>query len=258
METRGIAEGMTVRSADGEKVGKVIECAADAFVVEKGLFFPKDYSIRYDAIADIREGEVYLKPGLDLGAQGSVEEGRSVTRAEALPASEQQAAPTAGAPASAVPPPVAQPAAAMGAEARDELRVPVAAEQLEAEKRERQAGEVRVHKEVVTENREVAVPVTREEVRVERVPVEGRAAPGDAAFQEGTVSVPVREEEVELRKRPVVKEEVRVSRTRRQEERRADADVRREEVRIDEAGDVERSETGDLPPGAGIGEPPKQ
>jgi len=93
---------------------------------------------------------------------------------------------------------------------------------------------------VITENREVAVPVTREEVRVERVPVEGNRPAGDAAFQEGTVSVSVsmREEEVEIRKRPMVKEEVRVSRSRRHEERRAE--VRREEARIDEQGELER------------------
>jgi hypothetical protein len=37
---------------------------------------------------------------------------------------------------------------------------------------------------------------------------------------------PVREEEVEIRKRPVVREEVRVAKTSRQEERRASEDVR--------------------------------
>jgi uncharacterized protein (TIGR02271 family) len=99
-----------------------------------------------------------------------------------------------------------------------------------------------VHKDVRTEQKEVSVPVTREEVHVERVPAEGTQPPGEAAFRDQTVSVPVHEEEVEIRKRPVVKEEVRVGRTRREEERRADVDVRREEARIegtDEVRDVE-------------------
>lgn len=221
MENMGIAEGMEVRGQDGKKLGKVIECAADGFVVEKGLFFPKDFHVRYDQVADVRDGEVYL----DQARLGVVE--------GAGPAYGQGDTAAAGAPR----PVEASPAMA---EARDELRVPLAAEELEAEKRQRQAGEVRVHKEVVTENREVAVPVTREEVRVERVPVEGNRPAGDAAFQEGTVSVPVREEEVEIRKRPVVKEEVRVNRSRRQEERRAEVEVRREEARIDEQGELER------------------
>ena len=47
----------------------------------------------------------------------------------------------------------------------------------------------------------VSVPVTREEVRGERVPVDRGEARGDEArLDEGTVSIPVREEEVEIRK----------------------------------------------------------
>ncbi|HYG66738.1 MAG TPA: DUF2382 domain-containing protein, partial [Anaeromyxobacteraceae bacterium] len=55
------------------------------------------------------------------------------------------------------------------------------------------------------------------------------------AFQEKTISVPVHEEEVEIRKRPRVREEVRVSKTREQVEHRAGADVRREEAKIDDS-----------------------
>ncbi len=248
METRGIAEGMAVRGRDGKKLGKVMECDATGFVVEKGLFFPKDYRIRYEQVADVRDGEVFLDEAqLEEGAQQG--EGKSA-EAWGQPSDQSRAQPAA------IQAGEAAPRAAIG-ESREEVRVPLASEELEAEKRERQAGEVRVHKEVVTENRQVSVPVTREEVHVERVPAQG-AQPGDTAFQEGTVAVPVREEEVELRKRPVVTEEVRVSRTRRQEERRADAEVRHEEARIDEQGDVKRDASGDLPsdlPGRDIDEP---
>ncbi len=92
---------------------------------------------------------------------------------------------------------------------------------------------MRVKKDVVTEQKELRVPVTREEVQVERVPIEGSPPAGEAAFQEKTVTVPIREEEVEVRKRPVVREEVRVSKERHAEERRADAQVRREEARVE-------------------------
>src|SRR5512142_2773026 len=61
METRGINEGMTVRSIDGEKLGKVVACRADEFVIEKGFFFPKDYLARYQDVADVRDGEVMLR-----------------------------------------------------------------------------------------------------------------------------------------------------------------------------------------------------
>ena len=62
--------------------------------------------------------------------------------------------------------------------------------------------------------------------------------------------MPVREEEVEIHKRPVVKEEVRVSKTPRREERRAEGEIRREDVKIDKEGDVREG-------GGSIGEPEK-
>jgi uncharacterized protein (TIGR02271 family) len=255
METRGIAEGMTVRAADGKKLGKVIECAEESFVVEKGLFFPKDYSIRYDQVAEVREDEVYLSvadldANLDLGAAA----GEPVT---ANPSSTAVGGSLSGAGLGAAGTPAGAGAgAAMGAigdafrdekrgDVRDEVRVPLAEEQVEAQKVERQAGEVRVHKDVVTEHRQISVPVTREDVHVDRVPAEETEAPGEAAFRDQTISVPVREEEVEIRKRPVVKEEIRVGRTRHQEERRADAEVRREEARIEGADEpTSRDEMG--------------
>ncbi len=241
MDTRGIAEGMTVRAADGKKLGKVIECAEGSFVVEKGLFFPKDYSIRYDQVAEIREGEVFLSVAdLDLGAE-------STDTIAANPSTTAVGGSLSGAGLGAAGTP-AGPGAGFGLGAMreglrdeprrdlrgdEEVRVPLAEEQLEATKVERQTGEVRVHKDVVTEHKQVSVPVTREEVHVERVPAQSTQAPGEAAFKDETISVPVREEEVEIRKRPVVKEEVRVGRTRRQEEHRADAEVRHEEARIE-------------------------
>ncbi len=45
---RQVRVGMTVRSKDGARVGKVIRCLDDAFVVEKGFFFRKDYVVPYD------------------------------------------------------------------------------------------------------------------------------------------------------------------------------------------------------------------
>jgi uncharacterized protein (TIGR02271 family) len=235
-----IREGMTVRSSDGEKLGKVIRCDADQFIVEKGFFFPKDYVVRYDQ-ATVAGDEVLL----------------------ALPASSLREAggtPLAGAPTSGLDGEGqigaigADAAGRTGAEherglegtgsrpghgTSEELRVPVAEEELVAEKHERQAGEVRVRKDVVTEHQQIEVPVTREEVHVERVPVEGGEAVGaEARFEEDEIRVPVHEEEVEIGKRPRVKEEIRVSKTAHREERRAGAEVRREEVEIEKDGDL--------------------
>jgi uncharacterized protein (TIGR02271 family) len=229
MDRMNVREGMQVRSSDGEKLGKIVRCDEDAFVIEKGFFFPKDTIAGYHQIARIEGDELVLTipaAALHEGASGRVGEQRELgaeREGELRPHDERREVGTAG----------------LGVS--EQMRIPVAEEELVAEKRDRQAGEVRVHKEVVTEHRQIDVPVTREEVNVERVPVERGEARGDEArFQEGTISVPVREEEVEIRKRPVVKEEVRVGKTIRQEERRAEADVRREEVEVEKEGDLER------------------
>lgn len=60
-----IKEGMTVRSEDGHKLGKVYAVDEREFHIEKGLFFPKDYSVRYGEISAIRDGEIVLLHGKD-------------------------------------------------------------------------------------------------------------------------------------------------------------------------------------------------
>jgi hypothetical protein len=59
MERVDVREGMIVRSADGEKLGKVVEAGEDDFLVEKGLFFHKETRIRYDDVSE-RAGELIL------------------------------------------------------------------------------------------------------------------------------------------------------------------------------------------------------
>lgn len=60
-----IQEGMTVRSMDGHKLGKVYAVSEREFFIEKGIFFPKDYSVRFGEVSDILEGEIILAHGKD-------------------------------------------------------------------------------------------------------------------------------------------------------------------------------------------------
>ena len=60
-----IKEGMTVRSLDGHKLGTVYAVGDTEFHIEKGLFFPKDYSCRFSEISDIRDGDIILPHGRD-------------------------------------------------------------------------------------------------------------------------------------------------------------------------------------------------
>jgi hypothetical protein len=52
--------GMSVFSADGEKLGNVVRRDADSFIIEKGLFFPKDYLCRYADVASVAGDDVRL------------------------------------------------------------------------------------------------------------------------------------------------------------------------------------------------------
>jgi uncharacterized protein (TIGR02271 family) len=115
----------------------------------------------------------------------------------------------------------------------DELRVQRAEEELRVGTREREAGEMRVSKRVSTDRERIRVPKRREEVRVERVPVECRET-AEAEIGEDEFFVPVTEEEVVVEKRPVVKEEIRVRKDVVEDEETVERDVRKEEVDIDD------------------------
>jgi uncharacterized protein (TIGR02271 family) len=117
-------------------------------------------------------------------------------------------------------------------EHEDELRVQRTEEELRAGTREREAGEVGVRKTVRTDRESVEVPTRREEVTVDRVPVEGEAS--ESEIGEDEVRVPVTEEEVVVEKRPVAKEEVRIRKDVVEDTEVVEEDVRREEVDIDD------------------------
>ena len=120
-----------------------------------------------------------------------------------------------------------------------ERSVQLREEELVARKEAVEAGEVQIRKDVVTEQRSIDVPVTREEVVIERHPVEGRRA-SEAPIREGeSIRVPVREEEVTVEKQPVVTEEIAVGKRQVQDTEEVSGTVRREEARIEREGDVD-------------------
>lgn len=212
-----LQKGMTVLSQDGETLGKVVATDDWTFTIEKGLFFPKDYVARYDEIVDVAGDEIRLATTKDvfLRMRESGTYGYTATGDTERTSTE-------------------------------DVRVPVHEEELDVVKRERDAGEVRLRKDVVTETKHVDVPVTREVVHVERTPASGERAtiPGERAFEKDSVSMPIHEEEIEIRKRPVVKEEVRLHKERVTEHRAAEEDVRKERVKV-EGEDEEHSIRGD-------------
>ena len=120
----------------------------------------------------------------------------------------------------------------------DEERIELREEELDVDTRQVKAGEVRVRKEVHTEQRNIEVPVTREEVVIDRRPVSGREATDRNLNDEEEIRIPLMEEEVDVQKRAVVREEISVGKRPVQDTKQVSETVRREEARIESEGDV--------------------
>ena len=114
----------------------------------------------------------------------------------------------------------------------DELRVQRSEEELRAGTREREAGTINVRKRVRTDRETVEVPTRHEEVHVDRVPINSETSATEIGDVE--VIIPVTEEEVVVEKRPVAKEEIRIRKDVVEDTEVVEEDVRREEVEIDD------------------------
>ncbi|TMF51111.1 MAG: YsnF/AvaK domain-containing protein [Chloroflexi bacterium] len=118
-----------------------------------------------------------------------------------------------------------------------EQRMQLREEQLRVGKQAVQTGQVGLRKEMVSEQQTVDVPVTHEEVVIERRP--GSGQPSDTPIgEEETYRVPVREEQVSVQKQPVVREEIALGKRQVQDTQQVSETVRREEARIERKGDV--------------------
>jgi uncharacterized protein (TIGR02271 family) len=121
------------------------------------------------------------------------------------------------------------------AAAEGEIRVPVAEERLTVGKREVALGEIGVRTVVTEEEQTASVTLRHEEVRVETRDIADRPLrPGEDAFAETTIRVPVRGEEAVVSKEAVVTGEVVIDKDRVAEERQITDTVRRERVDVDE------------------------
>jgi len=243
METQSkIYEGATVYASDGEKLGTVRDGGDSYILVEKGFFFPKDYYIPVSFITSSSQDEVRLSVTKDEALNQGWDTEQRMTSGDTASAAAWSTDATASNVSatqdlSRVP---QQPATGMTAQT-DATRVPVHEERLEAQKREAQAGEVKISKRVVTERQTIEVPVTEERVRVDwRAPSGETTAEGEV-FQEGTIEVPVSREVVDVSKRTVQTGELEVSKERQQRTERVSDEVRREVLDVDDGGlDVEQ------------------
>ncbi len=251
MQKTDLIVGTTVRSADGDKLGKVVSVDDTGFMIEKGIFFPKEYRADFSQISDINE-DIYLKWGTHLVEQQYDQVYGSGQYANDTSDTNQWSDYGVGMPdrlSLVNNNPTSNETSGLGYQSPSvdrtsdidkDVNISVREEELEAHKRGmREVGRVRVHKTVRVEDKHFTVPVRREEVRIERVDASSAGFTASSvddteAFKEQDITIPIREEEIEISKRPVLKEEVRIKKESHEVERPVVGQVRKEDVQVDE------------------------
>ncbi len=116
-------------------------------------------------------------------------------------------------------------------------------EELRVGTAQRERGRVRLRKYVTTKQRQVTVPVEREEVRVEREPITDAnidAATSGPAISEEEHEVILHEEEPVVEKRVVPKERVRLGKETVTEQEQVGGEVRQEHIEVEGEDQVRR------------------
>ncbi|MFS0907444.1 YsnF/AvaK domain-containing protein [Priestia aryabhattai] len=107
--------------------------------------------------------------------------------------------------------------------------------QLDVRKERVQTGEVQLRKGIVEELQTIQVPVTREEVYVERRPVIDGQYDGSPLTENEIIRIPIMEERIEITKRPVVVEEVIIGKRKIQEIKEMKDTIRKEEAQVEQS-----------------------
>lgn len=240
-----IQVGGDVYGSDGEKVGTIGDVGSNYLLVTKGFLFTKDIYIPPSAVSGIEQDRVYLNVAKDqienmgwdqppLEDSGYAASGYGATgtaTADTDRTVAAQTSPTAGTDYVA--------GERVETTDTDVERIPRYEEELQAEKSAREAGAVRVSKDVVEEQQTLEVPVTREEVHVRSVSPSSSTADSSQAFQADTIEVPVREEDVQVTRQARVAEELEIEKRAVQDTERVSDTVRREDVHVERVGDVD-------------------
>jgi uncharacterized protein (TIGR02271 family) len=201
--------GWPVRESDGESIGRVVD-----LLVDTDSMRVRDLVVDRDGDRTAAGGRVLLDVSdveLEKDARQVLAHGNASAASERRLDAEQRLADRTG--------------------AREDRTLTRAEEELRIGKREVNR-EARVGKHVETERVREPVVRRREEVIVERRPVESNSAT-TPSIGEHEVRIPLMEEEVIVEKRPVVKEELIVSKRIVEEREVVEADVRREKFDID-------------------------
>lgn len=267
-DTLNLTQGMDVVGSDGDKVGSVQDVQGDYVVVSKGFFFPTDYYIPTSAINSADGDNVYLNvtkdealnqgwdqvPETTASTTTYVEEevitdpglrvDNPVTGSTLTDTGYADTSTTVASDTDVVDTTVDR---RTTVDTDDTIDVALTEEELTAQTRAVERGEVRIEKDVIEEERTLDVPITEEHVHVSRRVVDRDVRPGDATFEEGTIEVPVYGEEVEVEKRAHVYEELEIEKDTVQETEHVTGTVRREEARVVDDAHIVDDDAADRP-----------
>ena len=214
IDAQRIQTGWDVYGSDEEKIGDVAGVANDHFIIEKGFIFTTDVYVPMSAIASVDDERVYLtytKDQLENQDWSSPPaEGSQTHDVDRRSHDEGDYAATG----------------------TDRDTIERSEERLTVDRETEKTGDVHVGKHVEEEQQSVDVPVTREEVHLERHDVD-RPASGEA-FTDESIDVPVHEERVTTGKEARVVEELEVEKTAHTDTAHVEDTVRREEFDIDD------------------------
>ncbi|ADL53946.1 YsnF/AvaK domain-containing protein [Clostridium cellulovorans] len=124
----------------------------------------------------------------------------------------------------------------------DDAKLQLRKEELNVEKSKIQKGEVEFGKEIIEEHKELDIPVSREEVVIERRSLDNESTDSPIANEE-TIRIPVTEEKVNVGKRTVITGEVSAHKRTLEETEHINETVRREEARVNTIGDADIIDT---------------
>lgn len=241
-----IPAGTTVFDRNDEKLGRVtyVDPQSQYLQVEKGWLFIKDF---YVPVSNVTQAD---PDGIRLNlSKDDLEDARydEVPAADSSVYADTNASAYAGS--------TADPSlrANYGQQVgdldetmdRNDIAVPVYEEEVVAGTRPQEEGRVHIHKDVVTEQQSVDVPLQRERVTVERAAFSGNPGASDDAFVERDLDIPVMGEEAVVSKRVKGVEEVRVRKNTYTDTETVSDTVRKEQVTVDGADldeDVVRAE----------------
>jgi uncharacterized protein (TIGR02271 family) len=111
----------------------------------------------------------------------------------------------------------------------EEEIIPLSEERLDVSKKS-QENQARVTKKPVTESKTVEVPLTREEVSIERRPASGQTEAQSPIQSEEEITIPLKREEAQVSKKPYVKEEAVIKKKAYKDTKEITEDVTSEEL----------------------------